>query len=188
MTRRFQPVRKSWTKCRPNRRLRLSAADASFNRHWPARPGLDPRPRIGYSGLRARTSSLSSVIAVDTPSKIDRGTLGGTRISRSVTLSFGLLRKHLWLWPLLAALMLAVAGLWIRQSVERAAKDELAKSLQTVLNADVAALAIWMENHVSHVRSLADGGALRRLAGQLAQVGQTITPDDSDQLVQSDLH
>ena len=122
------------------------------------------------------------------PSKIDRGTLGGTRISRSLTLSFGLLRRHLWLWPLLAALMLAVAGLWIRQSVERAAKDELAKSLQTVLKADVAALAIWMENHVSHVRTLADGGPLRRVAGQLAQVGLTITPDDRGQLVESDLH
>jgi hypothetical protein len=100
---------------------------------------------------------------------------------------FGLLRRNLWLWPLLAALMVAAAGFWIRQSVERAAKAELAKNLQTILDADVAALRIWMTGHQDHARSFAGNPELRRLAGELHRLGLTVTADDATPLAQSDL-
>ena len=110
-----------------------------------------------------------------------------TGLGRSVTLSFGLLRKNLWLWPLVAALMVAAAGFWIRLTVERAAKAELAKNLQTILDADVAALRIWMAGHQDHARSFAGDPQLRRLAGELHRLGQTVTADDASPLAQSDL-
>ena len=101
---------------------------------------------------------------MNTPSKIDRGTLVGGGRSRSLTLSFGLLRRHLWLWPLLAAVMLGAAFFWIRTSVETAAKRELAKSLTTILDADVAALNIWMKNHRREAVNLAGDPRVRKLS------------------------
>ena len=121
-----------------------------------------------------------------TQSKIERGTQGASRISRSMTLGFGLLRRQLWLWPVLAAAMLAGAGLWIRTMVEDAAKGELAKNLQTILKADVKALEVWMKNHQTAAHSLADNATLRKLTATLASDAAGVTPDDPSPLLQSD--
>ena len=121
-----------------------------------------------------------------TQSKIERGTQGASRISRSMTLGFGLLRRQLWLWPVLAAAMLAGAGLWIRTMVEDAAKGELAKNLQTILKADVKALEVWMKNHQAAAHSLADDASLRKLTAALAKDAAGVSPDDPSPLLQSD--
>jgi eukaryotic-like serine/threonine-protein kinase len=121
-----------------------------------------------------------------TPSKIERGTLGATRVSRSITLGFGLLRKQLWLWPVLAAVMLAAAGVLIRSAVEQAAKGELAKSLDTILQADVKALQVWMNNHQMDALGLAEDSRLRKVTAELAQIA-AMSPDDPTPLLQSDL-
>jgi len=123
---------------------------------------------------------------MNTPSKLDRGTHRVSRISRSMTVGFGLLRKQLWLWPLLAAVMLAAAGIWIRNSVEEAAKGELAKSLQTILDADVAALKIWMSNHQMEALSVAGDPRIRKLTAELAKEAVAATPDDPAPLLQSE--
>ena len=54
----------------------------------------------------------------------------------------GLLRQNLWVWPLLAAAMMAIAGLMIRHSVETAAQEEMKAGLQALLNSNVEALKI----------------------------------------------
>jgi hypothetical protein len=119
-------------------------------------------------------------------SRIDRGTHGQTRSSRSLTIGFGLLRKQLWLWPVLAAAMLAAAGIWIRASVEASAKAELAKSLRTILKADIKALEVWMADHQQEAYSLADDPAVRRLMAELASAAAAATPDDPSPLLASD--
>ena len=123
---------------------------------------------------------------MNTPSRIDRATYGATRASRSMTIGLGLVRKLLWLWPLLAAAMLAAAGIWIRSAVEEAAKGELAKSLQTILKADIKALEIWMTNHQQEAFSIADDPRLRKLVTDLSQAADAATPDDPSPLLQAE--
>ncbi len=123
---------------------------------------------------------------MNTPSKIDRGTQGATRSARSMTIGFGFLRRQLWLWPVLAAAMLAAAGIWIRSSVEASAKAELAKSLQTILNADIKALEIWISNHEQEAFALADDPRVRKLTTDLVKAAAAATPDDPSPLRQSD--
>ncbi len=122
---------------------------------------------------------------MNTPSRIERGTQGA-RASRSMTVGFDLLRKHLWLWPLLAAAMLAAAGVLIRNAVEQAAKGELAKNLETILKADVKALEVWMINHQMDAFSLAEDSRVRKVTAALVQVA-AMSPDDPTALLQSDL-
>ena len=121
-----------------------------------------------------------------TPSKIECRALAGANLGRSASIGFGFLRRHLWLWPLLAAVMVAVSGVWIRLSVEAAAKEQLAGGLQTILDADVAALKIWMENHQVQAQSLANQAAVQKLAIDLQQAAKAAGENPGD-LIQSPL-
>jgi hypothetical protein len=86
------------------------------------------------------------------------GSLGATRT---------VLRRQLWLWPVLAALVLGAVGWWVNRSVEAAMREELAGQLTTILNADVEALRIWTKDQEAIARSLARMPALRPMVREL---------------------
>ncbi len=69
---------------------------------------------------------------------------GSRSVLRSLTVGSLLLRKQLWVWPILAAVLLGIVGRWISRSVETAMRERRVSELTTVLNADVAALRVWM--------------------------------------------
>lgn len=74
------------------------------------------------------------------------------------------MRRQLWIWPLCAAAVLAVLGVWLRSTVEAAMKKEIANQLQAILNADVAALRIWFAAQEHNVAALAVDQRIRQLA------------------------
>ena len=55
-----------------------------------------------------------------------------------------LLRKQLWIWPIIAAIALAVCGWWVSRSVEDAMRQRRTTELSTILNADVEAIKVWI--------------------------------------------
>ena len=65
------------------------------------------------------------------------------------------LRNQLWVWPVIACLVLGVVGWGIRAVVEDAVKQTLADSLETILEADVEALRIWLAAEKSYVQTVA---------------------------------
>ncbi|HTI49624.1 MAG TPA: serine/threonine protein kinase [Planctomycetaceae bacterium] len=78
-----------------------------------------------------------------------------------------LLRRRIWIWPFLAALAMAGVGYWIRTSVESALKTTLADELRTLLEADVAALRIWLKLQESNVQTVADDRDVRQVVEQI---------------------
>lgn len=84
-----------------------------------------------------------------------------------------LLSKHLWVWPLLGALMLGAVSFWVRQRVEGATRAELASRLQTLLNADVAALRLWFSEKESDAKSLAVDVPIQAAVVELTQLEQS---------------
>ncbi len=64
-------------------------------------------------------------------------------VFRSMAMMQLLLRKQLWIWPIIAALFLGVCGWWVNRSVETAMQQRRIDELNTILNADVAALKVW---------------------------------------------
>jgi hypothetical protein len=54
-----------------------------------------------------------------------------------------LVRRQLWIWPLLAGLLLGIIGWFLRSSIESSMKADLAAELETILMADVKALELW---------------------------------------------
>ena len=76
--------------------------------------------------------------------------------------------KHIWLVPLILAVLVGGVGWWADRELRRAVQQELRDDLQSTLDANVTALEIWMENQKRLAAALADEpglktGALRLL-------------------------
>ena len=92
---------------------------------------------------------------LDRFSKIVSDTSAGSRFKHGMSAGLDLLKRQLWIWPLLAAAMMVVAGLTIRRSVEAAAQQEMAEGLEAMLKSNVEALRIWLETEESQVLAAA---------------------------------
>ena len=78
---------------------------------------------------------------------------------RIAALTSDMMRRRLtdgaWLWsiPLIAALLLAVAGAWSYLWLQRSLKERVGDTLRTVLRADVQALTFWLESQAAAIES-----------------------------------
>jgi len=90
--------------------------------------------------------------------------------TRSFTLAALLLRRQLWVWPLIAAGLLAAIGLWVRWKVEAAMTEKLAAELQAVRDAEVAGLDIWLKAQKSNAISAARSPDVKKLVGELLAI------------------
>lgn len=95
------------------------------------------------------------------------------RRSAAVTNLF--LQKHLWVWPLVAAALLAAIAFWLRVHVERAMKASLADELQVILAADVAALEEWLAAQRSNAQTAAASQTRADLAQKLIALSESET-------------
>lgn len=82
------------------------------------------------------------------------------------------MRRHLWAWPLLTAVLLAFIGLWVRGRMESAMKSQIADNLKTVLAANTEALRAWVATMKAQSEIFAGDERVRGLAEELVQVSQ----------------
>ena len=79
------------------------------------------------------------------------------------------LRTQLWVWPLVAALVLVFIGVWLRVEMEGDTKQQIADMLQTILNANTEALHSWSVAMKSDAEDAAADDRVRELAAGLIQ-------------------
>lgn len=108
------------------------------------------------------------------------------RFSRSMSSTGKFLKDQLWIYPILAIVVLGGVGWWVNSTVEKQIKQLVADQLQTILRADAAALSMWIEAEKSTAQTLADGGRLREQVQALAQEAAA-KPDQTALLVASPL-
>jgi hypothetical protein len=97
----------------------------------------------------------------DTAKHLRKQLTGASGFSQSLGATRAALRRKLWLWPAVAALVLGGVGWWVHGSVEEAMRENLAGQLTTILNADIEALRAWTKDQEAIARSLARLPALR---------------------------
>ncbi len=90
-------------------------------------------------------------------------------VASVLTRTRGFLRTQLWVWPLVAAVVLAFLGLWLRVKMEGATKQQIADTLQTILNANTEALRSWSIAMKSDAEDAADDDRVRELVVGLIQ-------------------
>lgn len=86
-------------------------------------------------------------------------------------------RRQLWIWPLVAAAVLAMVALYLRRSVESALRQSLTDQLQAVLETDVTALEFWISEQKAIVSGVARDPEVVTLVGQLITDARGV-PDD----------
>lgn len=113
----------------------------------------------------------------------------GRSFSRSFLKSFTrsrLFKKgSMWIWPIVGTILLLVLAFMVRAVVERSSKQTVADNLQTILNADVAALEIWLEQEESLAEVLADEPRIQKLTQELVDIDQK-NPEDREGLLKSE--
>ncbi len=95
-----------------------------------------------------------------------------------MTRALPLLLKRLWALPLLGALALGVVGFWARNRLESATRAELTSHLQTVLNADIAALHLWFTEREYDAKSFASDSRIQAAIEELTVLAgdRAVTP------------
>jgi tRNA A-37 threonylcarbamoyl transferase component Bud32 len=83
-----------------------------------------------------------------------------------------MLSRHLWVWPILGAVLLGIIGYWVKDRIEQSTRAELGSRLQTLLKADVAALHLWFSEEEADAKSFAGDVRFRDAIVSLAEMSK----------------
>lgn len=101
----------------------------------------------------------------------------GDRIHRTTLL----LRRQLWLWPMLAVLVLSLIGYLITRSIRLTMEANLKSQLTTLLEVEKSMVLKWLSQQEISARTLANQSDLRQHAEQLVKTSRSVhssTPSD----------
>lgn len=90
-------------------------------------------------------------------------------LARSVVGRSLLSFRNIWIWPIVALVMLATIGWFLRGAIEDVIRGELASELETILDTDVTALRIWMKTQEANALSAAGDLQVVELVGRLVR-------------------
>jgi serine/threonine protein kinase len=93
------------------------------------------------------------------------------------------LRRQIWAWPIIAAVLLAVLGWWVNDAVESAMRRQRENALTTILDAEVTSLKVWIKEQQINAELIVRDEALRAQVQELLAIGEK--PDTSRQLLQA---
>ena len=109
------------------------------------------------------------------------GLLGGS----TLVMSTGrFLRRQLWAWPIIAAVVFGGVGWWVNSAVESAMRQQRIDTLNTIIEADVAALRAWMSDQANNAEMFAEDEKLHSIVKELLPLAEG-KPDPSRELLQS---
>src|SRR4051794_3899182 len=55
------------------------------------------------------------------------------------------LRRQIWAWPIIAAVVFGGSGWWVHRKVENAMREQRETDLNVMVNASVEAVKVWVE-------------------------------------------
>jgi len=110
----------------------------------------------------------------------DRGqahmTFGQTSLGRTMSRTKLLLKRQLWIWPIVAVLLLAIVGFSISSLIQRTMEENLRSQLSTLLSVERSMLEKWFKVQESSALSMANGQELRRTVTQLLTIHNDLRP------------
>jgi eukaryotic-like serine/threonine-protein kinase len=105
-----------------------------------------------------------------TTSRENNGSSGSFGRRSSAALAARLFdRRSIWVWPALAIVVHCLIGWELHTRTQAAIKATMAGQLQAILDADVAALRLWLHAQQASAQAVADGRQISRLAEALIE-------------------
>ncbi len=115
-------------------------------------------------------------------------TFGKTSIGRSISRTGVFFKKQLWIWPVIAIVLLSVIGWTVSSAIERTIKENLRSELQTLLNVERSMLETWLRVQEANAEALANDQQIRTVALEiLAATDPTATEDETTPAVPASL-
>ncbi|MGV3483606.1 MAG: serine/threonine protein kinase [Planctomycetaceae bacterium] len=93
-------------------------------------------------------------------------------LGASFTRTRALLRTQLWIWPIIAVVILSAVGFTAQSAIESTMQSNLQSELETLLSVEIATLTTWYEVQEKNAETMANNLRSRELAAQL------LTPND----------
>jgi predicted Ser/Thr protein kinase len=90
-----------------------------------------------------------------------RVTWASGSISRGASRTGVFLKKQIWVWPIIATVILAALGFGVRQAIEATIKDSLRSQMQALLEVQTATLENWFKTQSSIATSQANDQQVR---------------------------
>jgi hypothetical protein len=84
-----------------------------------------------------------------------------TSVGRTVSRTGLFLKRQIWVWPILAVMLLSMIGFFVRRAIETTMRDRLKSELQTVVDLEAAMLETWYRVQESNAESLANNIDIR---------------------------
>jgi eukaryotic-like serine/threonine-protein kinase len=96
-------------------------------------------------------------------------TFGRTSLGNRIQRTGVLVRQRLWIWPIVAFLLLAAGGYWIMSSIQSTMESGLRSELTTVLKLQSALVEKWLTRQKSISMTLSNDYQLRELITKLIE-------------------
>jgi eukaryotic-like serine/threonine-protein kinase len=94
-------------------------------------------------------------------------------VSHSLTSTRLFLKKQMWVWPIIAFIVLAALGWTLNRSIETTMRENTKSELETLLGAEQAMLMRWMATQEHNAEAMANNSETRRLVSELLKATES---------------
>jgi eukaryotic-like serine/threonine-protein kinase len=101
-------------------------------------------------------------------------TFAHSKVGRSISRTGLFLKKQIWIWPIIAVVLLSIVGLFVRNAIETTMKDSLRSQISTMRDVEAAMLETWFNVQENNAESLANNLEVRQIVYKLLE------PDEAD--------
>jgi serine/threonine protein kinase len=88
-------------------------------------------------------------------------TWASASVNRTISRTGVFLKRQIWIWPIIATVLLAGLGFGVRRAIEATIKESLRSQMQALLNVETAMLENWYKTQSSIATSLANDQQVR---------------------------
>ena len=100
-----------------------------------------------------------------------------TNVGRTISRTGLFLKRQIWIWPIVAVVLLSLIGLFVRRAIETTMREGLQSELQTVVDLETAMLESWYRVQRSNAESLANNVDIRQTIYPLLET--TVNEDET---------
>ena len=104
-------------------------------------------------------------------------TFGATSVGRTISRTGLLLKKQLWIWPIIAVVLLAIIGWVMSSAIEQTMKENLRSQLQTLLSVEQSMVETWLQVQEANAESLANDQQIRAIVTEILAASQSTLTD-----------
>ncbi len=104
-----------------------------------------------------------------------------TSVGRTISRTGVFLKRQLWIWPILAVLLLSLIGFFVRGAIETTMRENLRSQVDSLVNLEAAMLENWSHVQESNAESLANNIDIRQTIYPLLDLspGDTTKPSEA---------